>query len=72
MTKYYVLDKQYSNIIGILDKPETCNNSYIFYHIKSNMYNWLQVIGVDTPVGLERGVNAQWTNGGLIYSPPFN
>ncbi len=34
MTKYYVLDKQYSNIIGILDKPETCNNSYIFYHIK--------------------------------------
>ena len=35
MTKYYVLDKQYSNIIGILDKPETCNNSYIFYHIKS-------------------------------------
>lgn len=29
-------------------------------------------IGVNTPVGLERGVNAQWTNGGLIYSPPFN
>jgi general L-amino acid transport system substrate-binding protein len=23
------------------------------------------------PLGLERGVNALWTNGGLMYSPPF-
>jgi len=28
-------------------------------------------IGEETPVGLARGLNAQWTNGGLIYSPPF-
>ncbi|MDQ2093857.1 amino acid ABC transporter substrate-binding protein [Rhodalgimonas zhirmunskyi] len=28
-------------------------------------------IGEDTPIGLSRGLNAQWTNGGLIYSPPF-
>ena len=28
-------------------------------------------IGESTPVGLARGLNAQWTNGGLIYSPPF-
>lgn len=28
-------------------------------------------IGVDTPVGLARGLNAQWTEGGLLYSPPF-
>ena len=28
-------------------------------------------IGVSTPIGLERGVNALWTDGGLIYSPPF-
>ncbi len=28
-------------------------------------------IGSDTPIGLERGVNALWTDGGLIYSPPF-
>ncbi len=28
-------------------------------------------IGENTPVGLARGLNAQWTNGGLIYSPPF-
>jgi general L-amino acid transport system substrate-binding protein len=24
-----------------------------------------------TPLGLERGVNALWTNGGLLYAPPF-
>ncbi|MDE0304803.1 MAG: amino acid ABC transporter substrate-binding protein [Albidovulum sp.] len=28
-------------------------------------------IGVNTPIGLVRGVNALWTDGGLIYSPPF-
>ena len=28
-------------------------------------------IGEETPIGLSRGLNAQWTNGGLIYSPPF-
>jgi len=28
-------------------------------------------IGENTPIGLARGLNALWTNGGLIYSPPF-
>jgi general L-amino acid transport system substrate-binding protein len=28
-------------------------------------------IGEATPVGLARGLNAQWTEGGLLYSPPF-
>ena len=28
-------------------------------------------IGVDTPVGLARGLNGQWTEGGLLYAPPF-
>lgn len=28
-------------------------------------------IGQSTPIGLARGLNAQWTEGGLIYSPPF-
>lgn len=28
-------------------------------------------VGVNTPLGLERGLNALWTNGGLLYSPPF-
>ena len=28
-------------------------------------------LGADTPIGLARGLNALWTQGGLIYSPPF-
>ncbi|MEL6582204.1 MAG: amino acid ABC transporter substrate-binding protein [Pseudomonadota bacterium] len=28
-------------------------------------------IGESTPIGLARGLNAQWGDGGLIYSPPF-
>ncbi|MDT0682282.1 amino acid ABC transporter substrate-binding protein [Roseicyclus sp. F158] len=28
-------------------------------------------IGETTPVGLARGLNAQWTDGGLLYAPPF-
>lgn len=28
-------------------------------------------LGPNTPLRLERGLNAQWTDGGLIYAPPF-
>jgi general L-amino acid transport system substrate-binding protein len=28
-------------------------------------------VGLKTPLGLARGLNAQWTDGGLMYSPPF-
>jgi general L-amino acid transport system substrate-binding protein len=28
-------------------------------------------VGPDTPLGLERGVNALWTDGGLLYAPPY-
>ncbi len=28
-------------------------------------------IGPNTPIGLERGVNALWTDGGILYAPPF-
>ena len=28
-------------------------------------------IGAATPIGLARGLNAQWTQGGLMYAPPF-
>ena len=28
-------------------------------------------IGASTPIGLSRGLNALWTQGGLQYSPPF-
>ena len=28
-------------------------------------------LGPDTPIALERGLNAQWTDGGILYAPPF-
>ena len=28
-------------------------------------------IGADTPIGLERGLNALWTDGGILYTAPF-
>ena len=28
-------------------------------------------IGEQTPIKLARGLNAQWTQGGLMYAPPF-
>jgi general L-amino acid transport system substrate-binding protein len=28
-------------------------------------------IGPDTAIGLERGLNALWTEGGILYAPPF-
>jgi len=28
-------------------------------------------IGESTPIGLARGLNAQWTEGGLLFAPPF-
>jgi general L-amino acid transport system substrate-binding protein len=28
-------------------------------------------IGPTTAIGLERGLNALWTKGGILYAPPF-
>lgn len=28
-------------------------------------------VGPNTPLGIERGLNALWTQGGLMYAPPF-
>ncbi|NWG47486.1 MAG: amino acid ABC transporter substrate-binding protein [Alphaproteobacteria bacterium] len=28
-------------------------------------------IGVNTPIGLERGLNALWSEGGILYAPPM-
>ena len=28
-------------------------------------------IGLDTPIGLERGLNALWKDGGILYAAPI-
>ncbi len=45
------------------------------YNIIKSVGNYGEIfernIGSNTPIGLERGLNALWTDGGLQYSPPF-
>ena len=45
------------------------------YNIIKHVGNYGEVfernVGVNTPLGIERGLNALWTDGGLMYSPPF-
>ncbi|HKJ04289.1 MAG TPA: amino acid ABC transporter substrate-binding protein [Geopsychrobacteraceae bacterium] len=45
------------------------------YNVVKQVGNYGEVfernVGVNTTLGLERGLNALWTNGGLMYSPPF-
>jgi general L-amino acid transport system substrate-binding protein len=45
------------------------------YNVIKSVGNYGEVfekyIGASTPVGLERGINAQYKDGGLIYSPPI-
>jgi general L-amino acid transport system substrate-binding protein len=45
------------------------------YHIVKQIGNYGEVfernVGEKTPLGIARGLNAQWTDGGLMYAPPF-
>ena len=45
------------------------------YNIISQVGNYSESfernIGLNTPIGIARGVNALWTDGGILYSPPF-
>ena len=45
------------------------------YNIIKSVGNYGEIfernIGPNTPIGLARGLNALWTDGGLQYSPPF-
>ncbi len=45
------------------------------YNIVKQVGNYGEIfernVGKDSPLKLNRGLNAQWTQGGLMYSPPF-
>jgi general L-amino acid transport system substrate-binding protein len=45
------------------------------YNIVKQVGNYGEIfeanVGAKTPLGLERGLNALWTNGGLMYAAPF-
>jgi general L-amino acid transport system substrate-binding protein len=45
------------------------------YQIIKHVGNYAEIfdgnVGKDTPIGLERGINALWKDGGIQYSPPI-
>ncbi|MHB2167595.1 amino acid ABC transporter substrate-binding protein [Alsobacter sp. R-9] len=45
------------------------------YNVIKGVGNYAEIfnrnVGPDTPIGLSRGPNKLWTEGGLLYSPPF-
>ncbi len=45
------------------------------YQVIKQVGNYAEIydrnLGPDTPFDLPRGLNKQWTDGGLLYSPPF-
>ena len=45
------------------------------YNVISTIGNYGEIfernLGPSTPLGMDRGLNKLWTNGGLMYSPPF-
>jgi general L-amino acid transport system substrate-binding protein len=45
------------------------------YHVISTIGNYGEIfdrnLGPNTPLGMDRGLNKLWTDGGLMYSPPF-
>lgn len=54
-------------ILGL--HPQWCSRVVLQVGNYGEIYD--RHIGPDTPVGLERGINELWTNGGLIYAPPI-
>lgn len=46
------------------------------YNVVKQVGNFAEVfernLGKASPLGMDRGINALWSKGGLMYSPPFN
>lgn len=50
-------------------------DSHYIYRAVKHVGNYGEIydrhIGPSTPIALDRGINGQWTNGGIMYAPPF-
>ncbi len=70
-----------ANIQRFLGSGENSAGDYLgipndfMVNVISQVGNYSEIfernLGVDTVFGLSRGVNGLWTDGGLLYSPPF-
>ncbi len=61
------VDGDSGELMGLSNK--WCAN--IISHVGNYGESYDRNVGPDTPIGLERGVNGLWTNGGLLYAPPI-
>jgi len=61
------LDGDFGEMLGISNA--WCAN--IIGHIGNYAESYERNIGLATTVGLARGVNSLWTDGGLLYAPPI-
>ena len=66
--------KRFLGLEGDLHKGLGLNADWAYQVIKqvgnyAEIYN--RNLGPDTPFALPRGVNQLWSDGGLLYSPPF-
>lgn len=43
----------------------------IIKHVGNYAQSYNQHVGPDTPLKLDRGLNALWNKGGILYAPPF-
>jgi general L-amino acid transport system substrate-binding protein len=70
-------DPTVKRILGVSgDMGEKLHLSADFgYNIIKEVGNYGEMydrtVGPDTPVGLDRGINALWTDGGIMYAPPL-
>jgi general L-amino acid transport system substrate-binding protein len=66
--------KRLLGVEGDFGTPLGLNKDWAYQIIK-NVGNYGEIyernVGVNTPLALERGVNALWTQGGLQYAPPI-
>ncbi|MEJ2168719.1 MAG: amino acid ABC transporter substrate-binding protein [Desulfobacterales bacterium] len=70
-------DPNIARLLGVKDnlgEPLGLDKEWA-YRIIKQVGNYAEVfdrnVGKDSPLKLERGINALWTDGGLLYSPPF-
>ncbi|MEC8275305.1 MAG: amino acid ABC transporter substrate-binding protein, partial [Pseudomonadota bacterium] len=57
----------YGSMLGLSDDAFLNAISQVGNYAESFERN----VGPDTAVGLDRGLNALWTDGGILYAPPF-
>ena len=70
-------DPEILNLLGVegdLGQAMGISNDFC-YQVVKQMGNYAEIynvnLGPDTQFNLPRGVNSLWTDGGLLYSPPF-